>query len=55
MNEVNLSSVEQALRGVSSAATPQQESQLLAVVSKAVPKEVPKTVEATLQEKKRVS
>jgi len=48
MNEVNLGSVEQSLRGVSSAATPQQESQSLAVV----PKAAPKTVEATQQEKK---
>jgi flagellar protein FlaG len=53
MNEVNLSSVEQkSLRGALASTTPRQESQSLAVVSKAVPKEVPPTVEATLQEKK---
>ena len=46
MNEVNLSSVEQSLRGVPSAATPQKEPQPLA----AVPKAAPKTVEADLQE-----
>ena len=43
MNEVNLSSVEQSLRGASTASTPQQESQPLVVV--------PKAVEVSLQEK----
>jgi flagellar protein FlaG len=48
MNEVNLNSVEQqSLRGTSASTTPQQESQSLAVI----PKAVPKTVEGTLQEK----
>lgn len=44
MNEVNLSSVEQTLRGASAATTPQKDSQPLAAV--------PKTVETDQQEKK---